>query len=211
MPLGVRKDANTLQPAATNSHRAPLSLDAYGGLRVNAENQYPIFSVGLNVDPAASPTDVFTITTASPITKVIGLRKIILSGTIATTANDQVVKLIRRITLDTGGTATVPTGVPHDSALTATAVMALYTANPAALGTVFAAGAATPDGSFDLRRMALSVAAGTAIPAQVTFDYTAAPILLRAATEQIAVNLVTANNLVNLDIYCEWDERPTTS
>jgi hypothetical protein len=209
MPLALRNDAKA-QRAGTNLYRGVLSADTYGALRVNPENCYPIYSVGLNVDPASAATDVFVISPAS--TAILGIRRIILSGTIATTAADQLVKLIRRITLDTSGTATVPTGVPRDSGFSAaTAVMALYTANPT-LGTVHSSGAATPDGNMAIRRMAASVAGGTAIPSSVDFDFRDSPIILRATTSQLAINLLgTSQNLVNLDIYVEWDERPTSA
>lgn len=209
MPLAVRNDAKA-DKASANAYRGPLSLDSYGALRVNPENCYPIYSVGLNVDSASAATDVFVISPAS--TKIVGVRMITLTGTIATTAADQLVKLIRRITLDTGGTATVPTGVPRDSGFAAaTAVMALYTANPT-LGTVHSSGAATPDGVMAIRRMAASVAGGTAIPSSVTFDFRESPVILRATTAQLAINLLgTSQNLTNLDIYVEWDERPTTA
>lgn len=211
VPMGVRNDAGA-DLAGTDRYFAPHSFDSYGALRVNPENRYPIYSVGLNVNAASAATDVFCISPAATITKNIGIRRIKLSGTIATTAADQLVKLIRRITVNTGGTKTVPTGIPHDSGMgAATALLALYTANPT-LGTVYAAGAETPDGVFDIRRMAASVAGGTAIPQTVDFDYRDSPIVLRIATQQLCVNLLaTSQDLANLDIYCEWDERPTTS
>ena len=210
---GVRKDAKSTQRSTADLQSVPLTTDAFDALRVNPEYQYPVYSIGLNFNTASGATDVLVISPDSTPSKIIGVRRILLSATIASTAADQLVKLIRRITLDTGGTSTVPTGVPRDSGhAAATAVLAAYTANPAALGTVHSSGAATPDGVMAIRRMAASVAGGTAIPQTVDFDFRDAPIILRLATSQLCVNLLaTSQDLANLDAYIEWDERPTTS
>lgn len=131
--------------------------------------------------PAASATDIFTITGSA--TKTIRITRIEVSGT-QTTAGQVDVIVLKRSTADTGGTSTAPTLVPHDkSNAAATAVVNAYTANPA-VGTLVG----------NLRAGKLFVAApATASPTTImAMDFGPRPaqaLVLRGVTDVIAINL----------------------
>lgn len=89
--------------------------------------------------PAASATDVFTITGSA--TKTVIIKKIRVSGsTTSGSAIKLTTNLIRRSTVDTGGTRVAATVIPNDTNNAAgTATVGHYTANPTlgtAVGTV---------------------------------------------------------------------------
>lgn len=91
---------------------------------------YSAASIGLV--PAASATDIFCISGST--TKNISIKRISISGTAGTLVTAPFT-LLRRATLNTGGTAAVTTALPVASAnlssdATATAVLTAYTANP---------------------------------------------------------------------------------
>ena len=91
---------------------------------------YSAVSVGLV--PAASATDIFCISGSA--TKSVAVRQIVISGTAGTAITTPVV-LLRRVALDTGGTAAtglaLPVAATNSSGDTAaTAVLTAYTANP---------------------------------------------------------------------------------
>lgn len=94
------------------------------------QQTYSAVSIGLV--PAASATDIFCISGSS--TKAISIKRIEVSG-IAGTAVSVPVTILRRVSLDTGGTPAVTTALPvaapnfsTDSAATATLIA--YTGNP---------------------------------------------------------------------------------
>jgi hypothetical protein len=94
------------------------------------EQTYSASAVGLA--PAASATDIFCISGSS--SKMIAIRRISISGTAGTLITVPVT-LVRRASLNTGGTlatgAALPAASPHLSTNgTATATLASYTANP---------------------------------------------------------------------------------
>jgi hypothetical protein len=94
------------------------------------EQTYSASAVGLA--PAASATDIFCISGSS--SKTIAIRRISISGTAGTLITVPVT-LVRRASLNTGGTlatgAALPAASPHLSTNgTATATLASYTANP---------------------------------------------------------------------------------
>jgi hypothetical protein len=91
---------------------------------------YSVFIPG--VVPAANPTDLFQIRGSA--TKIIRVKALWVEG-IATAASDITLRLIRRSAANTGGTSTAPVGVARDTTNDpATAALALYSANPTALG-----------------------------------------------------------------------------
>jgi hypothetical protein len=107
------------------------------------------------VAPAATPTDLLTITGAAGFR--IRVRQFIISGT-ATAASNVIVNLVRRSAANTGGTATNPTLVSRDALLDnngAQATVALYSANPSGLGTAV--------GTIDGGRLNLAPAANGSI------------------------------------------------
>lgn len=82
--------------------------------------------------PASTPTDICTLTGSA--TKTIRVRRIQLSG-IATAVGSFPIAIVKRSAANTGNFLAV-TEVPYDSQnAAATAVMAVYSSNPSALGT----------------------------------------------------------------------------
>jgi hypothetical protein len=151
---------------------------------------------------AASATDIFTLTGSA--TKVIRVTRVEVSG-VATTILDTSVELIVRTTADTGGTSTNPPAVPHDSASSpATAVAAAYTANP-----TINDGTSKPIRSskvlFNLSAPAAGSESGRLI--EDFGDRPAQAIVLRGATQQLAINLngVTVQG-PSIDVSVEWTE-----
>lgn len=129
----------------------------------------------------ATPTDVFVLTGSA--TKTIKILRITLSGT-QTTESIREVILLKRSTLNTGGTVTSPTIVPMDSTNNAaTAVANGYTANAAVLGTLI--------GNLYCHR--LYIPETTKVTALEMFKYPhnelGQPITLRGANQMIALNL----------------------
>ena len=100
--------------------------------------------------PVATATDVLTITGCA--NKTIQISQISIGGD-ATAASLYDIYLIKRVTANTGGTATNPAGVPSSSKNEPhQATITLYTGNPSGLGTglnldgdhIFLPAAATP-------------------------------------------------------------------
>lgn len=94
------------------------------------QNTYGAVSVGLV--PAAAATDFFCISGSA--TKTVIIHNILLSGTAGTAITTPFV-MLRRIALDTGGTAAVGIALPvaakfDSTTAAATAVLTAYTANP---------------------------------------------------------------------------------
>lgn len=134
----------------------------------------------LSVVPAASATDIFTITGSA--TKVVRVTEVSVQCTI-TTAAAVAVQLVKRSSANTGGTSTTPTAVAHDSTNpAATAVVRAYTANPSALGTVVGPVRAT-------RETWLAPASVANAPRNPFTLYHGLSVVLRGASEVLAVNL----------------------
>jgi hypothetical protein len=156
------------------------------------------FSAG-NV-PAATPTDVFTITGSA--TKTVRIKKIQLSG-LATTAGQFVWLLVRRSAVDTGGTKTTPVGQANDVTNdgSATAVLGLYTVNPTGLGTAV--------GTYRGGRMFHALV--TAQNDRLVFDFANLQdkaLILRGVTDILAINGAGATLPAGatLDIEVFWEE-----
>lgn len=133
------------------------------------------------VAAVASATDIFEI--AGSASKVIKVRQVIISG-IATAAAYSIVKLLKRSTANTGGTATTLTNVPLDStSAAATAVCKSYTANPTTGNLV---GMITA-----IRVPLLTATTATAAPIVINFDSGSSmyPITLRGTAQSLVVNL----------------------
>ena len=83
--------------------------------------------------PAATPTDLITITgSATKVVRVVSIKV----ATTNTAAGSQEFTLVKRSTLDTTGTFVPATRVPIDSSAgPATSTVGHYTANPGGLGT----------------------------------------------------------------------------
>lgn len=150
--------------------------------------------------PAATATDIFTITGSS--TKVIRVLNIIISATITTAASNNIF-LIKRSTANTAGTFTAATKVPHDSlSAAATATVQHYTANPTALGTTV--------GNVRTYRGIIPASATAVSNPIVEWEFGTRPaqgIVLRGTGEQLVVNLnaVTFTG-GSISISVEWTE-----
>lgn len=149
----------------------------------------------VNLVPALTPTDVFTITGSN--TKIIKIRSISFS---CTQTNNTVrdVLVIKRSTANTGGTSTASAAVPHDSLFAAaTASVLSYTANPTlgtAVGTILADKIQYPATNE-------KVSFAQARPFELQY-----PIVLRSTSEVIAVNL---NAVTSAGALCNGNVRWT--
>lgn len=108
-----------------------MPIDRYGAMSVNQEGTKPTYSAAISgLVMANAATDVFTIFNPAGSTKVVKILRMNFSAT-ATSAAAADVMVAKRSTLNTGGTATNPAAVPHDSSdIAATATISAYTANP---------------------------------------------------------------------------------
>lgn len=156
------------------------------------------YSASAGFVAAATPTDVFNIIGSA--SKVIRIKKLRLTGT--TTSGSPIsvnVGLIKRTSLNTGGTRVTLTSVSHDNTNpTATASVGNYTANPTALG--------TSAGAIRTQRTSFNVSGLTG--GQAIFEFSdGQPFILRGATEQLCVNFnatsITGNQIA---ISIEWEE-----
>lgn len=149
--------------------------------------------------PASSATDLFTIQGVAG--KAIQIKKIRCSG-ISTAAATALLQVVKRSTLDTGGTSTTMTNVRLNSNNPAgTALVKAYTANPT-LGTSI--------GVLDAAYLSTNTLATSAFDnGGVTFDFSNQWLWINEATTQVAVN-ANATSLTagaSLDCTVEWDEQ----
>jgi len=104
---------------ASNQTAIPVFFNA-------PRTSYSASVVGLS--PAASATDIFTITGAAG--KIVRVTRMGISGE-RMNAGPQLIQLLKRSTANSGGTSAVTTEVPHFSTSpAASAVVRSYTANP---------------------------------------------------------------------------------
>jgi len=156
------------------------------------------YSASTNITPAASATDIFTITGNG--TTTVFVTKIRLSGT-QTTGGLVNVSAIKRSSADSGGTSSSVTAVPHDSNnAAASATLLNYSANPASTGTAVGT----------VRQDAVPFSASTATTNNIvewTFGNNGQPMTLRGTAQQLALNLggsTVTGGSINVDI--EWYE-----
>lgn len=161
----------------------------------SSKSTYSASIVGLV--PALLATDIFSITGSS--TKVVRISHLEISATQTTAGNINMV-LLKRSSANSGGTATNPTKVAHDSANpAATATLNAYTANPTTGSLVG-----------NLRANKLFVSTVTTMGQEIPIDFGIRPgqsIVLRGSAEVLAVNLngVTVTG-GSFDIDIEWTE-----
>jgi hypothetical protein len=154
--------------------------------------------------PAASATDVFTITGSA--SKTVYIHKIIVTGNRTAHAHDLIV-LIKRSTANSGGTSSTLTSVSYDSTnAAATAVVRSYTANPTlgtAVGEIYAKRV-----SFPVQTPSNAQGNGGSVnPWQWIYSDIGQPIVLRGTSQVLAVNL-NAVTIAGGNIQCsiEWSE-----
>lgn len=159
-----------------------------------AETIYSAATLGLA--PAASATDVFTITGSA--TKTLRVKRLRVSG-IATAAGAYTFQIVKRSGADLTGTSSAVTAVPNDSVNpAASATVLAYTVNPGTLGTLVGAVAAIKG---------TVTTAGAGLQTVCEFDFSAAPIVLRGITQVLALNLnavTMAGGLLDVEII--WAE-----
>ena len=179
-----------------------LSLPAQAQLQTVQPNRRPTYSATIAaLAPAASATDVFTITGSA--TKTIWVYEVGCSG-ISTAAARANVALVKRSTANSAGTSTAPTVVPHDSANSAgTATILAYTANPTT-GTLVGI-------VRDARLATAEAATNATAPSTVVFrfgDDFSQPLVLRGITQVLAVNGNGASFAAGTSLSCwvSWSE-----
>lgn len=154
--------------------------------------------------PAATATDVFTITGSA--SKTVYVHKVTVTGNRTAHSQDLVV-LIKRSTANSGGTSSTLTEVAYDSDnAAATAVIRSYTANPT-LGTAV--------GEVYSRRVSFPVQTpsnaqgngGAVVPWEWTYTSIGQPIVLRGTSQVLAINL-NGVTIAGGNIQCsiEWSE-----
>ena len=195
---------NSTLPTLTNTQQSAVQVDSSGRLLVvssplSSNTQSYSASVSALVT-AASSTDIFTITGSA--TKTITITRIELSGT--TTAGSGITisaTLVKRSSVDTGGTPSALTLVPYDSNdSAATAEVNSYTANPTSLGALVG----------NLRANRFSVVTAGSTQSYLVWDFGNRPAqspILRGTSQQIAINFGAASitgPLVSISI--EWTE-----
>lgn len=166
----------------------------FDGGKTSYAASYKATSVG-----TSATTNLFTITGSA--TKTVRVTRLAVSGTIATTAEEWDLLIVKQSAADTGGSSTPATVVPYDSGNAAgTATVNGYTVAPtagAAVGALYANKLTLP----------ISPAAATAIT--VTFgDRPAQAVVLRGIAQVLAVtaNGVTPGHASSMDFYVEWTE-----
>jgi ABC-type transporter Mla subunit MlaD len=143
-------------------------------------------------------TDVWNIIGSA--TKTIRITKIRLTGT--TTSGSPITvsaALIKRSALNTGGTRTVLTNVPHDNTNAAgTANVGFYTVNPLTLGAAV--------GNVRAHRITFNNTGITG--GDVILDFvTGQPLILRGASQQLCINFnatTVTGNIISVSV--EWQE-----
>lgn len=166
----------------------------------------PYYSAAASFQLSATPTDFFTITGASD--RLVFVRKFVFTMNFAA-LNQPSVSVIRRTTANTGGTSTVRQGVLHaypgglGAPQAAAAVVRSYTVEPAVLGAVTAPLGGTLR---TLTRFVDTAAAGGGGLPVWEFDFSAEPVLLRSASDVLALN-ATAAASGYVEGWVEWQER----
>lgn len=167
----------------------------YGASFQQASNRATV----IGLVPASSATDIFTI--SGTVGKNTQIKKIHCAG-VSTAAATALVQVVKRSTLDTGGTSTTATNTRLNANNTlGTAIVKAYTANPT-LGTVI--------GTLDAGYLTTNTLASSAIQNDgITFDFTNQWAWIIDATTQIAVNLNGVSPSAGTSLTCtvEWDEQ----
>ena len=171
-------------------------------LCVSTNSPKPTFRyTAIDITPVATATDVLVLKGSA--TKVIRVTRAGLLGT-ATAASIYDLYLTKRTTANTGGTSTAPTPSKSDSLdADATATLALYTANPSALGT----GVTLEASKLYLPAGATPAGAGTERQFMFGNRNDKAPVL-RGEAESIAFNFAGAAVPAGASLYLiiKWTE-----
>jgi hypothetical protein len=177
MALVLRNDV--LTTFGTTANYTTPTADKYGNLIIKDQQKHKrTYSTSFTVALAAAATDIFQLIGSASTN--VQVTKIILSG-IQTTAGLVLISLSKRSTANAGGTSTAPTLVPHESTdAAATAVGAVYTANP------------TPGSAVgNIRSIYVPLGSATANcqPVEINLAERGKPCILAGVAQAIAINL----------------------
>lgn len=169
---------NSTPYAVPSGQSAPLAMNSAAQLSVDTENLKASYSWSATVTPAATPGDIWTLTgSATKTVRLKHLRAYCNAGA----AGGITISLIRRSSANTGGTSTAGTIVKRDTnSAAATAVTALYTANPTT---------GTPVGAIDTVFLPCALnGAGPAYDRYFGAGDGLQSIVLRGTTDSLALN-----------------------
>jgi|SRR6476659_3815779 len=176
-----------------------LNVKDSSGVNFQTPLYGPAYSFGAAIAPGASPTDIVQLKGSA--TKIVRLRRVLITLSAGTAAGGQIYTLVRRSTAASGGTAVTDTPSKHDTtSAAATAVLTHYTAAPTA-GTAVAV----------LRSTLLGVAATTAATeiANVVWDFTGGGELPKLASDSEFLCVTCSATLGTAQtLHCsiEWQE-----
>jgi hypothetical protein len=177
--LALRNDALTAFGTSGN-YNTPIT-DIFGALIAKNEQLHKrTYRCAFVVAPAATATDVFQLIGSA--TTTVEVTKIVISGT-QTTGGMSDIFISKRSTANTGGTSTASVNVPMLSTdAAATAVGAIYTANPTTTGTAV--------GDIEVRSVPLSVVTATTNNSvEYKFGENGRPVQLVGVAQAIAIRL----------------------
>jgi len=189
--------------SAVSSTGVPVAARADGnvvGISTNG-TRATFHYVAQDITPVATATDVLVLSGSA--TKVIRVTKVVIVGT-ATVASIYDHYVVKRTVANTAGTSTNVTAAKSDSSDDAqTATLALYTANPSAVGTGIAV---------EANKTYLSASAtpgAAALPSTYTFGTrNDKAIVLRGTSESLAINFggQAVPSGASLYLSIEWTE-----
>ena len=178
-------------PQLLQSRSVPLTLNSFGSVFVDTEVEIPTFSASAVVSVQANATDAFTLYGGN--TRVTRLRKMAVSVSSAAT-----LFLVKRATVNTGGTFAAATTVQHDTSAGVTSITGSvgYTANPTSLGTTV--------GNFG----AYALLANDR-PFEEIYGVGDTALVLRNLSQGLAWNFNGANPALTMTITLQWTEAGT--
>jgi len=190
---------NTTPLVITSGNCGPIALNSSAAIYTDTEITKSSYATSFTITPAATPTDVFTITGSS--SRTIRVKRVHITSN-ATTLGAMTLQLLERSSANTGGTSTNPTKVPLDNNnIAGTGTVTAYTANPSALGTLI--------GAIDTAFLSFGVNA-VSPPYDRSFGNAVGTqsIVLRGSSQSLAVNLGggTVPSGGALCIGVEWTE-----
>lgn len=178
--FGVRNDVLTSSVSAALDYTLPVT-DIYGSWVVKDQQKHKAtYRTAFVAAPAATATDIFQLIGSA--TKSVEVTKIIISGT-QTTAGLVDLYIAKRSTANTGGTSSASNNVPLISTdAAATAVGAIYTANPSATGTLV--------GNVYIEAIPLGTTTTIANNiVEINFGENSKPLVLSGVAQALAINL----------------------
>jgi hypothetical protein len=195
--LFVRNDTLTSNASAAGDYIAAVT-DIFGAQIFKDEQRHKAsYRAAFVVAPAATATDIFQLIGSA--SKTVEITKILVSGT-QTTGGMVDLYAIKRSTANTGGTSSATTNVPMNSGdAAATAVGAIYTANPTT---------GTPVGNIFIESLPLAAVTGTTNNIlEIAFGERAKPVQLVGVAQALALNLngvTVAGGSIKVTV--EWTE-----